>query len=292
LKEYKTRVFDSTAWNEFPFRNDDIVIATYAKAGTTWVQQVVAQLLFNGRDDVDVAAMSPFVEERRPPIASKLALLEAQTHRRFMKTHLPADSAAYVDKARYIYVGRAGRDVAWSLYNHHLERTEEWYKMVNQPEWGEPIGKPSESKRDYFIEWVKRDGYPFWPFWENLRSWWQVRSAPNVMLLHFLNLKEDLPGQIKRVASFLDIPIDPNTWDSIVEHCSFDYMKNNADRFAPGKGALWKGGAQTFFHKGQSGRWRDELTAADCEWYEGIAREQLGDDCAHWLKTGEGVAPK
>jgi aryl sulfotransferase len=38
--------FDSTIWDEFKFRDDDIIIGTYAKSGATWMQQILVQLLF------------------------------------------------------------------------------------------------------------------------------------------------------------------------------------------------------------------------------------------------------
>ena len=41
-REFQTCIIDSTYWNDFEFRDDDIIIGTYAKAGTTWVQQIVA----------------------------------------------------------------------------------------------------------------------------------------------------------------------------------------------------------------------------------------------------------
>ena len=69
------------------------------------------------------------------------------------------------------------------------------------------------------------DGYPFWPFWEQVRSWWEIRDLPNVMLVHFADLKADLPGEIRRIADFLDIEIDEARWPAILEHCSFAYMK-------------------------------------------------------------------
>lgn len=50
---------DSTVWNDFRFRDDDVVIATYAKSGTTWMQQIVAQLIFDGAEGLAVAEMSP-----------------------------------------------------------------------------------------------------------------------------------------------------------------------------------------------------------------------------------------
>jgi hypothetical protein len=46
-------------------------------------------------------------------------MVEAQTHRRFLKTHLPLDALVFSPKAKYIYIGRDGRDVVWSMYNHH-----------------------------------------------------------------------------------------------------------------------------------------------------------------------------
>jgi aryl sulfotransferase len=58
-REVQNRGVDSTIWNEFPFRDDDIIIATFAKAGTTWMQQIVGQLVFGGDPDLEVARLSP-----------------------------------------------------------------------------------------------------------------------------------------------------------------------------------------------------------------------------------------
>jgi hypothetical protein len=71
-RELHNHHFDSTIWNDFKFRDDDIVIATYGKSGTTWVQQIVAQLLFNGAEDVAVAELSPWLDLRVPPKEVKL----------------------------------------------------------------------------------------------------------------------------------------------------------------------------------------------------------------------------
>jgi len=96
-----------------------------------------------------------------------------------------------------------------------------------------------------------------------------------------------MAGQIRDIASFLDIPIDEGKWEAIVEHCTFAYMRKNAEKSAPLGGAVWIGGARTFIHKGTNGRWCDALTKDDIERYESMAVEKLGPDCAHWLATGE-----
>ena len=287
-RELHNHHFDSTMWNDFRFRDDDIIIATYAKSGTTWTQQIVGQLVFNGSEDVDVGELSPWLDLRVPPREVKLPAVEAQTHRRFIKTHLPVDALVFSPRAKYVYIGRDGRDVAWSMYNHHANANQTWYDMLNGSGLvGPPIGKPPESIRQYFLDWIERDGHPFWPFWENIRSWWAIRHLPNVLFIHFDALKRDMPGEIRRIAGFLDIPVNQARFPSIVEHCTFDYMKTHAAKSAPLGGIFWDGGASTFINKGTNGRWRDTLTADDCARYEAMARAELGDECAHWLATGE-----
>lgn len=291
-RELHNHHFDSTVWNKFKFRDDDIVIATYAKSGTTWTQQIIAQLLFNGSDDLPVADMSPWLDLRVPPAEVKQALLEAQTHRRFIKTHLPVDALVYSPQAKYIYLGRDGRDVVWSMYNHHVNANALWYQVLNDTPGrvGPPIGSPPASIRQYFLDWLELDGHPFWPFWQNVGSWWAVRGLPNLMLLHFDDLLRDLPGQMRRIAAFLDIPIDEIRFPAMVEHCGFAWMKANATKSTPLGGAFWDAGAEVFVNKGTNGRWRDVLLPDDIRRYEAIAQDRLGEACATWLATGQSVS--
>jgi aryl sulfotransferase len=290
-RELQNHHFDSTVWNDFAFRDDDVIIGTYAKSGTTWMQQIVGQLIFDGDPEVAVAEMSPWVDLRVPSREEKLPLIEAQTHRRFLKTHLPLDALCFSPRAKYLYIGRDGRDVVWSMYNHHVNATPEWYATLNDTPGrvGPPIERPPGDILSYWQTWLERDGYPFWPFWEHVRGWWQIRALPSVRLVHFANLKRDLPSEIRRIAAFLEIPIRAERFESIVRHCSFDWMKQNATKAAPLGGAFWDGGAQTFIHKGVNGRWMDTLDERDSAAYERRAEAELGPACAKWLATGQGV---
>jgi aryl sulfotransferase len=289
-RELHSHHFDSTIWNDFPFRDDDIVIGTYAKAGTTWMQQMIAQMMFGGDPDLAVAEMSPWMDLRVPPKQVKLPEVEAQTHRRFMKTHLPVDALVFSPKARYVYIGRDARDVVWSMYNHHSNANEVWYGALNDTPGrvGPPIELPPEDVRDYWRAWFDGDGYPFWSFWENLRTWWEIRDLPNVHLVHFADMKRDMPGQMRGVADFLDIEIDESRWDTIVEYCSFDWMKANATKSVPLGGAFWDAGAEVFINKGINGRWTASLSEDECREYEDRAVRELGEQCARWLAHGNG----
>lgn len=280
---------DSTIWNDFTFRDDDIIIATYAKSGTTWMQQIVGQLIYGGQEGVNVAALSPWLDLRVPPKDVKLAEVDAQTHRRFLKTHLPVDALVFSSRAKYLYIGRDGRDVIWSLYNHHANANAGWYEALNDTPGrvGPPIDPPSDSTVEYFNAWLERDGFPFWSYWDNARTWWQLRDLPNVMFVHFEALKQNLPGEIGRIAEFLGIAVDPSTMRTIIDHCSFDYIKAHAELAVPVGGVFWEGGASTFIYRGVNGRWRETLPEADSAAYEMKAEAELGLECAHWFKTGQ-----
>jgi aryl sulfotransferase len=142
---------------------------------------------------------------RVPPKEEKLLAVEAQTHRRFIKTHLPVDALVYSPGAKYIFVGRDGRDVAWSFYNHWEKANATFYDALNNTPGlvGLPVGKPSATAHQYFVEeWlddIQRDdslsiGQVMTSFRHTTKSWWGIRELPNLLFLHYANLKADLPG--------------------------------------------------------------------------------------------------
>jgi aryl sulfotransferase len=286
-REMHNHHMNSTVWNTFKFRDDDIVVATYAKSGTTWTQQIIAQLIFGGADGVDVHSLSPWVDLRIIP-PEVIAGLEQQTHRRFVKTHLPVDALVFSPKAKYIFIGRDGRDAAWSLFNHHANATDDYFDAFNNTPGrvGPTLERGSGDVHEFYSNWFSGDGHPYWPVWENILSWWDIRKLPNVKLIHFNDMKADLARSIREIAAFLEIPIDEAKFPKIVEHCTFDYMKAHADMVAPRGGIMWNGGAKTFINKGTNGRWRDTLSAAEVAAYEAKAVKELGPACAKWLAQG------
>jgi aryl sulfotransferase len=283
-RELTMWVIDSRSWNGFEFRDDDIVIATWAKSGTTLTQQIVGQLLFNGEPLVDRREHSPWIDFRLTPDARQQA--DSLQHRRYLKTHLPIDALVFSPTAKYLYIGRDGRDVYWSWHNHHMGFTPETLARISAfyPHLP-PYGYPNQDVRLAFLDWLDRDAWPSWPFWSHVQGWFDARHLPNVKLLHFADMKADLEGQIREIAAFIGIPIDPARMPTILEHCSIDYMRRQA--IETGDGKVFKQGGATFFNKGTNGRWRDVLTADDLARYQAEVERNLTPECARWLETGE-----
>ena len=118
-REYRTWSLDSRRWAGYRPRPGDIVIATPPKCGTTWMQQIVASLVFQDATPRPLSTVSPWLDARfRSAAEEMLQSIEAQPHRRFLKSHLPADGLPLHDEVRYICVARDGRDVAMSAHNH------------------------------------------------------------------------------------------------------------------------------------------------------------------------------
>lgn len=291
VKAYQTIECDSRVWQELELREDDVVVGSYHKAGTTVTQQIVSQLIFNGAENIAVWQISPWLEFRLAPKEQTLEILKEQTHRRCIKTHLPGNALPISPRAKYIYVARDGRDVAWSLH-HHLSNV---YDDFNEAQWRlwDPQGEKMSGypvipvrPRDFYLEWMEQDGYPHGSFFGNVRAWRDLRGLPNVLFTHYSRLKADLAGEIVRIARFLGYDPELLKMDKIVRQCGFQYMKENSATYAPLGGKPFKKGAASFFHKGTNQRWEDFLAPEEVARYEAVARERLGEECAHWLASG------
>ncbi len=274
---FRSALADSTIWDQVTLRDDDIIIGSYAKSGTTWTQQIVGQMIFDGEDFSDLGTRSPWVDMRVHRDAA-IARIEAQTHRRFLKTHLPADALPWSENVRYLYLARDGRDVAWSLHNHFVNERPDFFTDVNAVPGrvGPPLERPTNTVVEFYRDWVAGNGFPMTGYWDNIRSWWAVRHLPNVRLIHYADLKADLPGEVDRLAAFLGIPLDAGMRGRILDHATLDHMRDRV------KGVL--------VNKGTNGRWRGTLTAREAAAWETRAVEELGADCARWLAKGGNAA--
>ena len=139
----RNHMIDTKIWDQIDLVDNDIFINTPAKAGTTWTQEIVAQLLYNGDYTSAIGAkviheVSAWPSVTAAPQEMKTGMLAKQLQdpnvpRRIIKTHEPIESVPYSPKRKYLFVARDYRDIIWSMYNHYKQMGPAAYAGFNAP---------------------------------------------------------------------------------------------------------------------------------------------------------------
>ncbi len=291
---FLTPMEDSRRWRNVIRRPGDIIISTPPKSGTTWMQGIVTSLLWPTGDAPGTRAeLSPWIDATLTPIGELVEQVDAQTHRRYFKTHSPGDCIPFDQQCRYIVVYRDGRDALVSWGNHRATMRPEIVELMNRASAKlavEPLAPVWNGDYDaLFDEWSVVSS----PL-RHLASWWPRRHETNVLFVHYGDLKADLEAEMRRIAGFLELNVPEQEWPAAVRRCGLHEMRAEAKAIG-GLESVFEGGADAFYFKGTNGRWRDALTAAQIARYQALVEETLADDAAIWLEHGSrelGVRPE
>jgi hypothetical protein len=240
-------------------RPGDIYIATSPKAGTTWVQMILYQLVTGGRGEFDhILQVSPFLEQLIAKGEAQ-ALLDTLPSPRLLKTHLPYEALRPPEDSKVIYVTRNAADTLMSLYHH------------------ECLLHGFHLDLDGFVSEVL-SGEDAW--FTHLESWWPHRNDANVLYVRYEDLIADLEGGVRRIAAFLGLKLEEERMGAILEKCGFEYMKRHNDKFDFRMTFYDKGGAKGgFIRKGGVGGAKAQLKPeqrAALEEKVSRARQRLG----------------
>jgi aryl sulfotransferase len=292
---YRSFYTDSTFWEKYQPRPGDIVISTPAKVGTTWTQRIVSVLVFQStRLPAALWEVSPWLDATFVPLDVMFQGLDAQQHRRFVKTHLPMDALPIYEEVSYLVVGRDLRDAALSSHNHAVGLNDA--DIDFQIPVGEDVHTPevpviTSDIHVYWREYFTRSPFPWesdgWPYnspTRHLASWWEHREEPNILFLHYQDMLDDLDAQMRRVSAFLGIDVDETIWPELVSACTFSSMKAKSGEVIPSQLEEAVSGFE-FFHKGRSGQWHGLFGEEEMGLYE-AAMARLPDDLREWLAHG------
>jgi aryl sulfotransferase len=296
---YQNHVLDSTLWQRYVPRNDDIVVTSSYKSGTTWVQAILAYLIHGTHAIPDIGALSPWFDVRFAAFDDTLERLEAQPHRRFIKSHLALDGLLFYPHVKYIVVARDARNVFMSFWNHYSNWIDTPPSATDAPApSGPPIPPPTDDIHVFWHNWITRgmfewesEGYPWWGNLYHTKTWWEYRHLDNILFVHFNDLLADLSGEIGRIARFLDIGCSDQELSEVTHAVSFATMKQQAVQLVPFTESRFKGGAQTFIFKGTNGRWKGVLSPEELRLYRETVTKVLTPDCAAWLEHGRAARP-
>jgi aryl sulfotransferase len=285
---YQSAEEDSARWSGFPFREGDIVISARSKSGTTWTQMICALLVFRTPDlPAPLGELSPWLDWLVAPRADVFARLEAQQHRRFIKTHTPLDGIPLDPRATYVVVARHPLDMAVSLYHQgaNIDRARV-RQLTGRPAPATPPA-PRPPLREWLLAWIDDEADPRQELdslpgtLHHLSDAWARRSEPNVVFVHYADLLAGLEAQMRRLAGLLEITVPDLAWPALVHAATFEQMRAGASQLSGGPGVLKSTAA--FFRRGTSGAGREQLTGAELAHYETRVAGMAPRDLLTWL---------
>jgi aryl sulfotransferase len=304
---YQNIAADSARWDGFVFRPDDIVISAPAKCGTTWLQMICAlQILQRTTFDRKLDRISPWLDILMRPLDEVLADLDGQTHRRFIKTHTPIDGLPFDDRVTYICIGRDPRDVAVSWSNHEGNLNVATVLQLREATVGAleldellaiappPLGDTASER---FWTWVDppesgKSVSELGLMLHHLDTFWQMRDQPNIVLLRYEDLLDDLEGQMRSIASRLGIPIAETLWPDLVRTATFADMKGRASELAAeASHDTFYNDRDHFFHKGSAGQWREVIGDDELPRYAAQVAKYAPADLSAWIHRPPLPAP-
>ena len=222
------------AFHAMAMRDDDVIVSSIPKTGTTWVHKIVYQLLHGvGADGEDIAApegsigssyqvypealrlnrdtpcdptVPPEMDAVRKQFFGDFGFEDdmcGQPSPRLMSTHLfgdflPAELTRPDGKGRLICVVRNMKDTLCSLHFFRGEPKDGWLGNEHGPgSLARFIAPDPECPNAY--------GSSFTMLREHDRLFHALQPAGRVLILYYEDLYRNLPAQLDRIASFLKV---------------------------------------------------------------------------------------
>ncbi|XP_026533334.1 sulfotransferase family cytosolic 1B member 1-like [Notechis scutatus] len=259
----------------FQARPDDLIISTYPKAGTTWMQEIVDLIL--NKDDLEkthrapIHVRIPFLEIcSPPPIPSGVDTLVNVPSPRVIKTHLPfqlVPKSFWENNCKMIYVARNAKDNLVSYY---------FFEQMNltQPDPG--------SWEEYLTKFM--EGKLAWGSWyDHVRRYWDEKDNHRILYIFYEDMKKDLAREIHRVKDFLQVDLPEDIVQKIMHKATFEIMKENPmANYETVPSSIFDQSKSSFMRKGTVGDWKNYFTVAQREAFDAHYQEKMKGTDLHF----------
>jgi hypothetical protein len=256
---------------EFVAQDGDVFVVTYPRSGTTWTEQIVYLLVNQGKQSEQrITDAVPWLETLPHRSNGMIEFLKTLRGRRLFTSHLPQALMPSLNQAaKIVYVARNPKDVAISNYFH------EQSKMGYAGTWLE-----------YFQLFLNGE-IAYGSYFDHILPWWQASQRDqNILFLKYEDMKNDLAGNVDRIAAFLGIQADAHLIDTVVALSSFQSMTSNQNtnfEWVPQKADKPK-----HFRKGDIGDWRNHFSAEQSRQMDDLFMAKMKDSGLHF-DFGDGV---
>jgi hypothetical protein len=225
---------------------EDIFLAAYPKSGITWLQNLIAGLLYGINSEY---APNLLIQTLIPSIPAHSYYKRLQTPM-FFKTHeMPRP-----DFQRVIYLLRDGRDVAVS-YHHYLEAVK-----------GTPID---------FLDLIRRPAryHKFGSWHEHVEAWLSNPYHAEMLVIRYEELRQEPVTVLARICEFTGLERSVSALEAAASSSSFEKMRRREALY--GMDAAHWPKDQAFIRRGEVGSYRDEMPADVLDAFMTLAQSTL-----------------
>ncbi|GMS86186.1 hypothetical protein PENTCL1PPCAC_8361, partial [Pristionchus entomophagus] len=263
---------------DMDLNENDVIIASYPKSGTTWVSEVLSAIAFGGDtetlkgirmdervpwlelDDSKIRAAVP--DSPLQSGTSAKGIFDAK--KRLFFTHIYPEflpKAVKEGRTKIVYVARNPKDNAVSFY--HFHQSAKFLGSQSALTWAEYFPLFC-SGHICCGSWFKH-ALAYWKF---------TRNNENAKFIVYEDMKRDLMTVMEDLEKFVGIPLTTEQRAKVVEHCSFGSMKDNKMTNRDGLLLLEEKGPK-FMRKGIVGDWKNYFTVAQNEAFDELYNKEL-----------------
>nr|AAO64982.1 SULT2 sulfotransferase [Danio rerio] len=252
-------------YEDFTFRPDDILIITFPKSGTTWMQEIVPLVVSEG-DLTPVLTVPnwdrvPWLEEHRAILLS----LEQRASPRIFATHFHhqmMNPSYFKIKPRVLYVMRNPKDVFISSYHFH-----EMASFLVSP-----------GTQDEFMEKFLDGTIMFGSWFDHVKSWLNAGEQEHILYLCYEDMISDLKASVEKIATFLGKSLSSEVVEKIADHCVFENMKQNKmSNYSLVPEEFMDQKKSEFLRKGIVGDWKNHFSTAQEQKFNAVYQEKMKD---------------